>query len=240
MLLAECPAAFVAYDLLEQDGNDLRNEPLQQRRAALEDLHRKLLAAPETPAAGLLRLSTLLPLHHWSALEPLRAQARTAGAEGLMLKAAASPYLAGRKRGHWWKHKLEPLSLDAVLVYAQAGSGRRANLFTDYTFALWDTSSAEAPTLVTFAKAYSGLSDSEISTLDRWIRSHTVERFGPVRAVEPLQVFELAFEGLKPSKRHRSGIAVRFPRIARWRTDKPAGEADTLQSALALMHHHGC
>lgn len=246
-LLAECPVAFVAYDLLEQAGRDLCPEPLRQRRSALEELHRQLAAAPEAPGAGLLRLSSLLPLRQWDQLEPLRSQARSAGAEGLMLKAANSPYLAGRKRGHWWKHKREPLSLDAVLVYAQAGSGRRANLFTDYTFALWDRQpdpSAEAveaaePTLVTFAKAYSGLNDQEISMLDRWIRSHTVERFGPVRAVEPLQVFELAFEGLQPSKRHRSGIAVRFPRIARWRHDKPAAAADTLEAALALMHGAG-
>ena len=235
-LLAECPAAFVAYDLLEQDGNDLRSEPLQQRRAALEDLHHQLPAAPENPAAGLLRLSPRLALTAWNQLEPLRQQAAGASAEGLMLKALGSPYLAGRRRGHWWKHKRDPHTLDAVLVYAQAGSGRRANLFTDYTFALWDTSSAAEPALVTFAKAYSGLNDAEIKALDRWIRSHTIERFGPVRAVEPLQVFELAFEGLQRSTRHKSGIAVRFPRIARWRTDKPASEADTLASALALLH----
>jgi DNA ligase-1 len=148
-----------------------------------------------------------------------------------MLKAADSPYLTGRRRGHWWKHKLDPHRLDAVLLYAQAGSGRRANLFTDYTFGLWDDSGA----LVSFAKAYSGLDDGEIAELDRWIRSHTTERFGPVRAVEPQLVFELAFEGLQRSRRHRSGIAVRFPRIARWRRDKPAGEADRLASALALL-----
>ncbi len=230
-LLAECPAAFVAYDLLEQGGCDIRQEPLHRRRTALEQLLHQLAAAPEAPTTGLLRLSNLLPLEHWNELEPLRGRAQEAGAEGVMLKAAASPYLAGRKRGHWWKHKREPYTLDAVLVYAQAGSGRRANLFTDYTFALWDREGQ----LVTFAKAYSGLNDAEIKALDRWIRSHTTERFGPVRAVEPLQVFELAFEGLQRSSRHKSGIAVRFPRIARWRQDKPASEADTLGSALALL-----
>lgn len=237
-LLAECPAVFVAYDLLERDGEDWRPRPLEQRRAALESLLQELPAAAAAPAAGLLRLSPQLPLPAWDGLEPLRQQARSAGAEGLMLKAAASPYGVGRRRGAWWKHKLEPLRLDAVLVYAQAGSGRRANLFTDYTFALWSTPpqpEAPPPALVTFAKAYSGLGDAEIAELDRWIRSHTIERFGPVRAVEPLQVFELAFEGLQPSRRHRSGIAVRFPRIARWRRDKPAREADTLASALALL-----
>jgi DNA ligase-1 len=237
-LLAECPAAFVAYDLLEQGGDDWRHMPLSQRRAALEELLRSLPEATPSSAAGLLRLSPRLSLEQWEQLEPLRQQASAAAAEGLMLKSLASPYLAGRKRGHWWKHKREPYTLDAVLLYAQAGSGRRANLFTDYTFGLWDRSpgdSGEAAQLVSFAKAYSGLDDGEITALDRWIRSHTTERFGPVRAVQPLQVFELAFEGLQRSSRHKSGIAVRFPRIARWRHDKPASEADTLASALALM-----
>lgn len=230
-LLAECPAAFVAYDLLELGGEDLRQRPLSQRRAALEELLQDLPETTPTPAAGLLRLSPRLPLTAWEQLEPLRLQAASAAAEGLMLKGLASPYLAGRKRGQWWKHKRDPYTLDAVLLYAQAGSGRRANLFTDYTFGLWDGEGQ----LVSFAKAYSGLDDAEITALDRWIRSHTSERFGPVRAVQPLQVFELAFEGLQRSSRHKSGIAVRFPRIARWRQDKPAAEADSLASALALL-----
>ncbi|MFZ9620079.1 MAG: ATP-dependent DNA ligase [Prochlorococcaceae cyanobacterium] len=244
-LLAECPAAFVAYDLLELGGCDWRPRPLSQRRTALETLIQQLPVAPQTAAAALLRLSERLTLAHWEQLEPLRQQASEAGAEGLMLKALGSPYLAGRKRGHWWKHKRDPHTLDAVLLYAQAGSGRRANLFTDYTFGLWDRSAdhthaaaqsdQEPPRLVSFAKAYSGLGDGEITALDRWIRSHTTERFGPVRAVEPLQVFELAFEGIQRSTRHKSGIAVRFPRISRWRRDKPAAEADTLASALALL-----
>jgi DNA ligase-1 len=181
-----------------------------------------------------------LPLDQWPALEALREGARLAGAEGLMLKKRDSPYLSGRRRGHWWKHKLEPFRLDAVLLYAQAGSGRRANLLTDYTFALWDRPWREgegegAPRLVTFAKAYSGLDDMEILRLDKWIRRHTLQRFGPVRAVEPQLVFELAFEGLQPSPRHKSGLAVRFPRICRWRTDKQARQADSLVEALALM-----
>ena len=230
-LLAECPAAFVAYDLLELGGDDLRQAPLSQRRAALEELLQDLPETTPTPAAELLRLSPRLPLTAWEQLEPLRLQAASAAAEGLMLKGLASPYLAGRKRGQWWKHKRDPYTLDAVLLYAQAGSGRRANLFTDYTFGLWDGEGQ----LVSFAKAYSGLDDAEITALDRWIRSHTSERFGPVRAVQPLQVFELAFEGLQRSSRHKSGIAVRFPRIARWRQDKPAAEADSLASALALL-----
>ncbi len=243
-LLRQCPAVFVAYDLLEQGGSDRRQEPLRQRRQELETVHRQWL---EQGGSGngqrpgqTLRLSPVLSLPHWEALDSLRAQARMVGAEGLMLKALDSPYLAGRRRGAWWKHKLEPLRLDAVLLYAQAGSGRRANLFTDYTFGLWthppeEPLQAEPARLVTFAKAYSGLDAGEIEELDRWIRRHTTERFGPVRAVEPLQVFELAFEGLQPSRRHRSGLAVRFPRISRWRRDKPAADADTLAAALALM-----
>ncbi|MCP9900380.1 ATP-dependent DNA ligase [Cyanobium sp. Cruz CV13-4-11] len=230
-LLRECPAAFVAYDLLERGGQDLRPAPLFQRRAALEDLLRGLPEAVPTPAAGLLRLSPVLPLGSWEELETLRQQARFVGAEGLMLKALDSSYGVGRRRGLWWKHKLEPMELDAVLLYAQAGSGRRANLYTDYTFGLWDGEGR----LVTFAKAYSGLDDSEITELDRWIRRHTTERFGPVRAVEPLQVFTLGFEGLQRSSRHRSGLAVRFPRILRWRRDRTPESADSLSSAQALL-----
>jgi DNA ligase-1 len=223
-LLAACPAAFVAYDLLERHAADQRQRPLRERRADLEALLTPLAGSP-------WRLSPLLEFSAWRQLEERRAEAAAAGAEGLMLKASASPYLAGRRRGHWWKHKREPLRLDAVLLYAQAGSGRRANLFTDYTFGLWNGDGQ----LVSFAKAYSGLDDTEIAELDRWIRRHTSERFGPVRAVAPELVFELAFEGLQPSSRHKSGIAVRFPRISRWRRDKPAAEADTLEAALALL-----
>jgi DNA ligase-1 len=230
-LLRECPAAFVAYDLLEREGQDLRPEALSRRRAALEDLVRGLPEAVPTPAAGLLRLSPVLPLGSWEELEALRQQARSVGAEGLMLKALDSSYGVGRRRGLWWKHKLEPMELDAVLLYAQAGSGRRANLYTDYTFGLWDGEGR----LVTFAKAYSGLDDSEITELDRWIRRHTTERFGPVRAVDPLQVFTLGFEGLQRSSRHRSGLAVRFPRILRWRRDRTPESADSLSSAQALL-----
>ena len=236
-LLADCPAVFVAYDLLEMDGDDWRERPLHQRRAGLEALLPVAAAETTDSPGGRLHLSPALALASWDDLERLRLQAAAAGAEGLMLKDLGSPYRAGRRRGSWWKHKREPHTLDAVLLYAQAGSGRRANLYTDYTFGLWDGEPAAdgGPQLVPFAKAYSGLDDGEIRELDRWIRRHTRERFGPVRAVEPLQVFELAFEGLQPSGRHRSGIAVRFPRIARWRRDKPAAEADSLASARALL-----
>ena len=235
-LQKQCPACFIAYDLLEEAGADLRVQPLRIRRQRLETLHSqwRLSGAADLLTAR-LRLSDCQPLNHWQQLDGLRDQARGIGAEGLMLKALDSPYLVGRRRGSWWKHKLEPLRLDVVLLYAQAGSGRRANLHTDYSFGLWDGDPATGGVLVTFAKAYSGLDDREIRELDRWIRAHTTERFGPVRAVEPLQVFELAFEGLQRSRRHKCGIAVRFPRISRWRRDKPAAEADSLASALALL-----
>ena len=232
-LQKQCPACFIAYDLLEEAGEDLRAQPLRQRRQHLETLHHQWLRTGDDHAR--LRLSECQALHDWQQLDRLRDQARARGAEGLMLKALDSPYQVGRRRGSWWKHKLEPLRLDAVLLYAQAGSGRRANLYTDYSFGLWDGDPAAGGVLVTFAKAYSGLDDGEIRELDRWIRAHTTERFGPVRAVEPLQVFELAFEGLQRSRRHKCGIAVRFPRISRWRRDKPAAEADSLTSALALL-----
>jgi len=230
-LQRQCPACFIAYDLLEHGGVDLRPQPLEERRRRLEQLRAQWLSEAPEALVPRWRLPQPEPLSHWDQLEPLRQGARERRAEGLMLKRRDSPYLVGRKRGHWWKHKLEPLRLDAVLLYAQAGSGRRANLYTDYSFGLWDNSG----TLVTFAKAYSGLDDGEIRELDRWIRAHTTERFGPVRAVEPLQVFELAFEGLQRSNRHKCGIAVRFPRISRWRQDKPAAEADSLATALALL-----
>ena len=230
-LQRQCPACFIAYDLLEQGGVDLRPQPLEERRRRLEQLRALWLSEAPEALVPRWRLPEPEPLSHWDQLEPLRLGARERRAEGLMLKRRDSPYLVGRKRGHWWKHKLEPLRLDAVLLYAQAGSGRRANLYTDYSFGLWNGEGA----LVTFAKAYSGLDDGEIRELDRWIRAHTTERFGPVRAVEPLQVFELAFEGLQRSNRHKCGIAVRFPRISRWRQDKPAAEADSLATALALL-----
>jgi len=235
-LLRSMPAAFVAYDLLESEGIDRRKEPLQQRRERLREL-----MASGVP--GALRLSGDLPLSGWNDLETWREKARDAGAEGVMLKLLASPYGSGRRRGSWWKHKLEPMRLDAVLLYARNGSGRRANLYTDYTFGLWASADSLGPApgqerrLVSFASAYSGLSDAEIKELDSWIRRHTTERFGPVRAVAPELVFELAFEGVQRSGRHRSGLAVRFPRISRWRRDKPAAEADTLAAAMALIPH---
>jgi DNA ligase-1 len=219
---AEAPVALLAYDLLEEYGEDLRPLALTERRsrlaAIIEGRGPRLQLSPEVAANG------------WTALDVLRQDARPRGVEGLMLKRRGSPYRTGRVRGDWWKWKVDPLTIDAVLVYAQAGSGRRADLFTDYTFALW-----RGTELVPIAKAYSGLDQREIGALDRWIRSHTVERFGPVRQVEPVQVFELAFENVAPSSRHKSGLAVRFPRILRWRTDKPAAEADRLEQLQDLL-----
>jgi len=255
-LLRSLPAAFVAYDLLESDGVDRRGEPLRQRRE-------RLCALLASGVSGSLRLSSGLDVGSWSDLEQWRERAREVGAEGLMLKHLDSAYGSGRRRGSWWKHKLEPMHLDAVLLYARPGRGRRATLYTDYTFGLWAADPPVDPAaggpedpvgafgvalpaqgagtaapdrrLVSFASAYSGLSDAEIQELDHWIRRHTTERFGPVRAVVPELVFELAFEGVQRSPRHRGGVAVRFPRISRWRRDKPAAEADTLAAALALI-----
>jgi len=221
-ILESAPAAFMAYDLLELDGADRRSWPLQARRERLEALVRG--------RSERLSLSEAIAGKSWEELRALRAQARERGVEGLMLKRRDSPYRHGRPRGEWWKWKIDPYAIDAVLVYAQPGHGRRATLMTDLTFALWDKGE-----LVPVAKAYSGLTDEEIDQLDRWIRQHTVERFGPVRAVEPAHVFELHFEGIAGSARHRSGVAVRFPRIARWRTDKKPEDANTLDDLRALI-----
>jgi DNA ligase-1 len=216
------PVAFVAYDLLEHDGADIRSLTLRDRR---NRLHR-VIERSEPP----LRLSEELTEPTWDALQRLRSESRARNVEGLMVKRWSSPYQTGRKRGDWWKWKIEPHTLDAVLIYAQPGSGRRATLFTDYTFGVWDDSQ-----LVPVAKAYSGLNDQEIDELDRWVRRHTVERFGPVSAVEPVHVFELGFERIASSARHKSGVAVRFPRILRWRRDKKPAEADTLETLRKMI-----
>ena len=217
------PVVFMAYDVLEADGVDVRARPLSERRALLE-------ALLDAHGGGVLRPSPILQDVSWQALAQQRTQSRTLGVEGLMLKRLNSPYGVGRKRGDWWKWKIDPYSIDAVLIYAQPGSGKRASLLTDYTFGVWHEG-----VLVPFAKAYSGLSNDEIAELDKWIRRHTTERFGPVRHVEPVQVFELGFEGIAESSRHKSGIAVRFPRMLRWRKDKTAAEADTLDAVRALL-----
>jgi DNA ligase-1 len=223
-ILAEVPIVLVAYDLLEEGGEDLRSRPLSERRHQLEALVQRL------PRGASIRLSPVVAAESWDALAGSRQAARELGAEGLMLKAVASAYGVGRRRGDWWKWKVDPLSVDAVLIYAQPGSGRRAGLFTDYTFGVWD-----GDRLVAFAKAYSGLTDEEIRQVDAFVRRNTLEKFGPVRVVKPELVFELAFEGIQLSSRHKSGVAVRFPRMARWRTDKSAAEADTLDAVRRLI-----
>jgi len=217
---AGIPVVFLAFDVLEDAGLDIRERQLRDRRTRLLDL----------VTSSVLRASEEVPGDSWDALAALRSDSRARGVEGLMLKRWSSPYRPGRKRGDWWKWKIEPFTMDAVLVYAQPGSGRRATVFTDYTFGVW-----KGGELVPVAKAYSGLSDVEIDELDRWIRRHTTERFGPVSAVEPLHVFELGFEAIARSSRHKSGIAVRFPRILRWRRDKPAREADTIETLEAMI-----
>ena len=221
-LVRAVPAVFMTYDILEDGGEDVRSRPLAARRARLAEL------LPSD--AGVLRLSPLVTAHGWQELAALRGESRRRGVEGLMLKRLSSPYGVGRRRGDWWKWKIEPYTIDAVLIYAQPGSGRRASLLTDYTFGVWDNGE-----LVPIAKAYSGLSNEEIAEMDRWIRRHTRERYGPVRHVEPVHVFELGFEAIAESSRHRSGIAVRFPRMLRWRKDKKAEEADSLESVRALL-----
>jgi DNA ligase-1 len=219
-LLEEAPVAFVAYDLLEAADADVRAWPLGERRALLEAL----------AADGKLEASPRIVRATWDELASLRADASTPGIEGLMLKRLDSPYVGGRKRGAWWKWKVASLTVDTVLIYAQSGQGRRANLYTDYTLGVW-----KGGELVPVAKAYSGLRDDELVEMDRWIRAHTTEKFGPVRAVEPHHVFEIAFEGIARSTRHKSGIALRFPRIARWRRDKPFREADTIDTLERLL-----
>jgi ATP-dependent DNA ligase len=220
--LADTPVRVVAYDLLELDGRDLRQMPQRERRVLLE----RVLATLGDPR---ITLSPQVLPTSWEHAADLRGQSRERGVEGLMLKRADAVYQSGRRRGDWWKWKIDPLTIDAVLIYAQAGHGRRSTLFTDYTFGLWHEGA-----LVPVAKAYSGLDDKEILKLDRWIRAHTLERFGPVRSVEAVHVFELGFEAVNRSSRHKSGIAVRFPRILRWRHDKPAAEADVLATLQAL------
>lgn len=220
--LADTPVRVLAYDLLEHDGEDLRAEPLAARRARLQ----QLLEAHGDPR---IVLSPEVRADDWTHAAQMRKDARERGVEGLMLKRRDSVYQAGRRRGDWWKWKIDPLTVDAVLVYAQSGHGRRSTLYTDYTFALWD-----GDTLVPVAKAYSGLDDKEILRLDQWIRGHTLQRFGPVRSVPAEQVFELGFEAVNRSTRHKSGLAVRFPRILRWRHDKPAAEADRIETLRAL------
>jgi DNA ligase-1 len=228
-LLAELPAVLVAYDLLELDGVDTRALPQHERRALLETV----VAAAAQPQ---LKISPRVVAGDWTALAALRAESRARGVEGMMLKARDARYGVGRTKdvGTWWKWKIDPYAVDAVLIYAQAGHGRRASLYTDYTFAVWDDAGGERK-LVPFAKAYSGLTDAEIAQVDSAIRKTTIEKFGPVRSVRPTMVFEIGFEGIALSSRHKAGIAVRFPRILRRRDDKTVDDADSLDTLKGLL-----
>lgn len=227
-LLTDAPVVLNAYDLLEWDGQDMRDAPFSARRAQLE------AACAALPAQAPVRLSPQMEFDSWDALAELRSIARDENAEGLMLKRADSPYRIGRKKGDWWKWKLDPLTIDAVMIYAQAGHGRRANLFTDFTFAVWNGND-----LVPFTKAYSGLTDAEFRDITKWVRKNTLQRFGPVRQVTPHHVFEIAFEGIQASPRHKSGVALRFPRMSRWRQDKPLQEANTLDDLNDMLRIYG-
>lgn len=248
-ILESAPVAFLAYDLLEQDGHDIRSLPQSERRGRLETLIADLKARnPELPVS----LSPRVEVGSWEELRKLRMESRARGVEGLMLKRWDAGYGVGRTKdvGTWWKWKIDPYSIDAVLVYAQHGSGRRAGLYTDYTFAVWrqtdaaddgkdldlEGTVAAQRQLIPFAKAYSGLTDAEIAEVDSVIRRTTIEKFGPVRSLTPTLVFELGFEGIQASSRHKSGVAVRFPRILRWRRDKSVEEANTLSDLKALMN----
>jgi DNA ligase-1 len=240
-ILEKIPVVVVAFDILEWQGADIREKPLAERRAILEALvtpHPSLwlvsegvgdAASPgESPPSILL--SPTVKAASWDDLAEQRQEARSRGVEGFMLKRKDSPYLVGRKKGMWWKWKIEPMTVDCVLIYAQRGSGKRASLYTDYTFGVWN-----GDQLVPFAKAYTGLTDDEIRRVDSWVRRNTLEKFGPVRTVKPELVFELGFEAIQLSNRHKSGVAVRFPRILRWRHDKTAADADTLESVKDML-----
>ncbi len=226
-LLEKTPVILKAYDILEWKGKDIRQLTFRARREILEKLLQQIDSV-DLP----LQLSETIRLNSWEDMASEREKSREMRSEGLMIKNWDSTYNVGRKKGDWWKWKVDPLTIDAVLTYAMRGHGRRSNLFTDYTFGLWDSDKKE---LVTFAKAYSGLTDAEFRKVDNWIKKNTLERFGPVRSVTPELVFEIAFEGIAFSKRHKSGIATRFPRILRWRQDKKINEANTLEDLKALI-----
>jgi len=225
--LTDAPVVFFTYDLLEWEGQDCRHLSLTERRSLLENLVNRL----DHPV---LKLSPIINYVTWEELSDIRHRSRDMGSEGIMLKRKSSPYLVGRKRGDWWKWKIDPLTIDAVMIYAQKGSGRRSNLYTDYTFAVKD-----GDKLVTFTKAYSGLTDKEFAQIDFFIKRNSIEKFGPVRTVKPELVFEIAFEGIAASNRHKSGVALRFPRMLRWRKDKTVDEINTLEDLRQMLAMYG-
>jgi len=225
--LQDVPIAFFAYDLLEFEGQDIREQPLAKRRALLEEIVLKI----DHPV---LLISPVINFSSWEQLAQIRHSSRDMGAEGIMLKRKSSSYQVGRKTGDWWKWKIDPLVIDAVMIYAQKGHGRRSNLYTDYTFAVKD-----GEKLVSFAKAYSGLTDKEFAQVDSFVKRNSLEKFGPVRTVKPELVFEIAFEGIAASNRHKSGVALRFPRINRWRKDKKPDEINTLDDLKKMLEVYG-
>jgi DNA ligase-1 len=227
-MLQDAPVVLRCYDLLEWKGSDIRAKPQIERRRLLEKLIEQL------PQNQILQLSQPVAFSNWEELAAIREKSRAFSSEGIMLKAMDAPYGVGRKKGDWWKWKVDPLTVDAVLIYAMRGHGRRANLYTDYTFAVW-----KGDELVPFTKAYSGLTDAEFREVDRFVKQNTLERFGPVRSVTPQLVFEIAFEGIQKSTRHKSGIALRFPRMKRWRKDKPAAEANSLSDLDEMLEKFG-
>jgi DNA ligase-1 len=225
--LDEAPAGIFAYDLLEEGGQDIRHLPMLERR-------RRLAAIVADVNVPQLILSPVIDFDSWQQLADIRLTSRDNNSEGIMLKRKSSPYQVGRKRGDWWKWKIDALTIDAVMIYAQKGAGRRSNLYTDYTFAVRD-----GEKLVAFTKAYSGLTDKEFAQVDNFVKRNSLEKFGPVRTVKPELVFEIAFEGIAASTRHKSGVALRFPRISRWRHDKPVSEINTLEDLKKMLEIYG-
>jgi len=225
--LLDAPICFFAYDLLEYNMEDMRNLPLQERRKILEEI-----VLPIKNKS--IQISEIINFNSWEKLGEIRTHSREMNSEGIMLKRKNSDYKVGRKRGDWWKWKIDPLTIDCVMVYAQKGSGRRSNLYTDYTFAVKD-----GDQLVTFTKAYSGLTDKEFAQVDNFVKRNSIEKFGPVRTVKPELVFEIAFEGIAASNRHKSGVALRFPRMSRWRKDKTVDEINTIEDLKAMLKMYG-
>ena len=228
----DLPVVFIAYDILEINGNDIRSKILSERRNILEEKFFNSISEEQDKNSRKIKITKLLKIKNWEELEEVKNSARNIKTEGLVIKNKNSKYLPGRKKGNWWKYKVDPMQLDGVLIYAKPGSGKRADLYTDYSFAIWEENK-----LVKFANAYSGLNNEEIKELDKWIRKNTLEKYGPVRSVKPELVFEISFDNIQISKRHKSGIALRFPRITRWRKDKNIKDADSLENAKSLIRN---
>ena len=225
----DLPVVFMAYDILEINGKDIRSKILSERRNILEKSFSNLISEDKS-IIGKIKITKLHQISNWIDLEEVKNSARQSNTEGLVIKDKQSEYVPGRKKGNWWKYKIDPMQLDGILIYARPGSGKRADLYTDYSFGIWEDNK-----LVKFANAYSGLNNEEIRELDKWIRRNTLEKFGPVRSVKPELVFEISFDNIQISKRHKSGIALRFPRITKWRRDKNIMEADNLENALKMI-----